>query len=175
MTAFAFTIRHELPDDSTAIDQLHAVSFGPGRFARAAFRVREGFGHDGATSFVALHEGEIIGSVRLTPIEIGGVDAMLLGPLAVVPKYKGCGAGRALMRRSMDAVAQSGGEFVLLVGDRPYYGPFGFESVAGGSIRFPAPVDPSRVLLADLRAKQVRASEAPALPSGAVVAKPTAA
>lgn len=165
MTLLPFSIRPELPEDSAAIDHLHAISFGPGRYARAAFRVREGVPHDMGTSFTATLDGEMIGSVRLTPILIDETEAMLLGPLAVVPKVKGRGAGRALMMECMHAAKQQGVDFVLLVGDVPYYGPFGFQAAPRGSIVFPAPVDPARVLLADLR------EEPQGLPKGIVIAR----
>lgn len=154
MTVFPFTIRLEQPEDDAAIETLHAVSFGPGRFTRAAFRVRENVAHDPMLSFVATFDGRLIGSVRLTPVRIGVAPAMLLGPLAVLPQFKGQGAGRSLLRQSVDRAADTGSDFVLLVGDEPYYGPFGFHRVEPGSIRFPAPVDPARVLLADLRKQQ---------------------
>ena len=115
-------------------------------------------------SFAALLDVEMIGSVRLTRISIGGADAMLLGPLAVAPKQKGRGAGRRLMRRGMDAALAKRVGFVLLVGDSPYYRDFGFEPAPRGSIIFPAPVDPARILLADLRADRN------GLPAGEVVA-----
>lgn len=165
MTVFPFTIRLEQPEDDAAIENLHAVSFGPGRFARAAFRVREGVPHDPALSFVATFDGRLIGSVRLTPVRIGAVPAMFLGPLAVLPQHKGQGAGRSLLRQSVDCAAETGSEFVLLVGDEPYYGPFGFRPVPSGSIRFPGPVDPARVLLSDLR------KDAAPLPAGIVTAR----
>ena len=35
---------------------------------------------------------------------------------------------------------------VVLVGDKPYYGRFGFEPVPPGQIAFPGPVNPARIL-----------------------------
>lgn len=150
MTSLHFTIRPERPEDCDAIEDLHGRSFGPGRYARAAFRVREGVAHDAELSMVATRNDDLVGSVRLTAVLIGAVPAMLLGPLAVLPRYKGQGAGRALLRQSVERARIRGVGHVLLVGDAPYYAPFGFRPVPAGSIRFPAPVDPARVLLADL-------------------------
>lgn len=172
MTCLPFSVRRETPADCTAIDTLHALSFGPGRFARAAFRVREGIAHDPGTSFVATLGGEMIGSVRLTPVLIGTCGAMLLGPLAVSPQYKSRGAGRKLMIEAMQACSGLDVDFVLLVGDQPYYGPFGFVRAPAGSIRFPAPVDPARVLVADLRSNDGRTG-CIGMPEGLVVARPS--
>jgi predicted N-acetyltransferase YhbS len=145
-----FTYRLEQAADTAEIDALHAESFGPGRFARAAFRLREGVPHDPTLSFVALAGDALIASVRLTPIRIGGRPALLLGPLAVKPAHKGKGAGKHLVRIALDAARQAGHRVVLLVGDEPYYGPLGFRRLAREAITLPAPVDPDRVLVAGL-------------------------
>lgn len=150
MTAYPFTFRLEQPSDAAEIDTLHAQAFGPGRFARAAFRLREDIPHDPALSFVATADGALAASVRLTPIRIGGRPALLLGPLAVKPPHKGRGAGKQLVREALAAAASAGHRIVLLVGDEPYYGPLGFRRLAREAITLPAPVDPDRVLVAGL-------------------------
>lgn len=150
MTTSPFTYRLEEPADDPAIESLHAEAFGPGRFARAAYRLREGVAHDPALSFVA-HSGDgMIASVRMTPIEIGGRPALLLGPLVVLPAFKGQGAGRALVRMSVGAATDAGHGVVMLVGDLDYYGPLGFSRLRRYQIVLPGPVDPDRVLVAGL-------------------------
>jgi len=150
MTAASFTYRLEHPADDAEIEALHAEAFGPGRFARAAFRLREGVPHNPALSFVAHAGEEFIASVRLTPITIGRRPAILLGPLAVKPPYKGKGAGKQLVRIALAAARDAGHHVVLLVGDEPYYGPLGFTRLARGAVTLPAPADPDRVLVAGL-------------------------
>ncbi|WP_319775404.1 N-acetyltransferase [Breoghania sp.] len=153
MSTLSYSIRHECPSDDDAIEALHAAAFGPGRFARTAFRIREGVPQDPRLSFVAVSgEGELLGSVRLTPIHIGGAPAQLLGPLAVISSYKGLGIGRTLMKQSMEEAARLGEGLVLLVGDLSYYGPSGFVRVPQGRITLPGPVDPARLLIAELHA-----------------------
>lgn len=145
-----FTYRLEHPDDEPAIEALHAEAFGPGRFARAAYRLREGVAHDPGLSFVA-HDGErMIASVRMTAISIGDRPALLLGPLVVLPAYKGQGAGRALVRMAVKKAGEAGHEAVMLVGDLDYYGPLGFSRLRRYQITLPGPVDPDRVLVAGL-------------------------
>jgi predicted N-acetyltransferase YhbS len=133
-----------------AIEDINKEAFGPGRFARAAYRIREGGPHDRSLSFVALNGEHVVGSVRLTPITIGVAAAMLLGPLAVRPAWKKQGIGAALMRTSMDATRLAGHHLVILVGDEPYYAPFGFRAISGHQIEMPAPVDPARFLACEL-------------------------
>ncbi len=151
-TAFAYGL--EQPGHDAEIETIHAEAFGPGRFARAAFRIREGGPHDMALSFAATNPalGEIAGSVRLTCVTIGGrTGALLLGPLAVRPAYKNIGIGRKLMGIAVDAARAAGHDLVVLVGDPPYYAPFGFKPVPRSQMVFPGPVDPKRVLACELK------------------------
>jgi predicted N-acetyltransferase YhbS len=146
----SFEFRLEEPADSPLIEVLHADLFGPERDKRAAYVLREGVPRDPALSFVATHEGRLAASVRMTPITIGRRPALLLGPLAVVPEHKGRGAGKALVRKALDAARAHGHHVVMLVGDLPYYGPLGFTFLGRDVVTLPAWVDPDRVLVAGL-------------------------
>lgn len=153
MEQILFLTRPEDPSDNASIEALHRVSFGPGAYARAAFRVREQAPHIRALSFVTKRDGELIGSVRMTPIHFGEGEALglLLGPLVVDPEYKGQGHGKALMRLCVEEARKAGYPFVILVGDQPYYWPFGFRPLPPGRVQMPGPVDPARLLVAELR------------------------
>lgn len=139
------------------IEAINEEAFGPGRFVRAAFKIREGGPHVRELSFVALHEGEVIASVRLTPIRAGGGTALLLGPLAVKPAWKNLGIGKRLVKICVEASDKVGWDAVVLVGDAPYYGPLGFQPIPRGQISMPRPVDPARLLAAELREGAVAA------------------
>jgi len=143
--------RPERPSDDPAIEALQRRAFGPGAYARAAFRVREQAPHDRALSFVAEVDGALVASVRLTPIAIGSARGLMLGPLVVDPDHKNLGYGKALMRLAMDGARELGCPFVLLVGDAPYYWPFGFRPLPPGRVLMPGPVDPARLLVAELQ------------------------
>src|ERR1700739_2092994 len=85
MSELSLTILAEKVDDAEAIERLHERTFGPGRYARTAFRIREGRGHELSLSFTARIGTLLVGSVRLTPICIAEPKALLLGPLTVEP------------------------------------------------------------------------------------------
>lgn len=136
----------EEPVHDPEIELINEEAFGPGRFARAAYKIREGGPHDRALSFVALCKDVVIASVRMTPIAAGEGRALLLGPLAVRPAYKGVGIGKKLVRIALKAAASAGAGVVVLVGDEPYYGPLGFKKVRYGQMSMPRPVDPERLL-----------------------------
>ncbi len=145
------TFLPEQASHDAVIDDINAEAFGPGRFARAAYRIREGGPHERHLSFVALAEGEVIASVRMTRVMIGKADALLLGPLAVRPDWKNRGIGRHILKMSVEAARQDGHALVVLVGDEPYYGPLGFRNVPQKQMKFPAPVEPSRILALELK------------------------
>ena len=146
----AFVIRPVDAADAAEIEALHELAFGPGRFARTAFRLREGVAPDPVTSLVAEFGGRVGGSVTMTPMRIGEAPALLLGPLAVHPDFAKRGAGRGLVRAALAAAKESGHRLVLLVGDEPYYGPLGFRRVDPARVMLPGPVDTRRVLIAEL-------------------------
>ena len=150
MTDLSITILPETEDDALAIERLHERTFGPGRYARTAYRIREGIGHDLALSYAARIGTLLVGSVRLSPVTVGAAKAMLLGPLTVEPPFRGRGIAKALVARALDEAKQKGEKLVVLVGDEPYYGPLGFKRIPKGRANMPGPVDPARLLVAEL-------------------------
>ena len=122
MTEPSLTILPETADDAVPIERLHERTFGPGRYAKSAYRLREGMGHQLDLSFTARIGTLLVGSVRLSPIRIGESKALLLGPLTVEPPFR----------------------------DEPYYGKSGFKRIAKGRATMPGPVDPARLLVCEL-------------------------
>jgi predicted N-acetyltransferase YhbS len=150
MSDLSLTISPESADDAVAIERLHERTFGPGRYARTAFRIREGVSHQLDLSFTARIGTLLVGSVRLSPIRVGATKALLLGPLTVEPPFRGRGIARALIDRALKDAKARGHQLVLLVGDEPYYGQSGFKRVPRGRATMPGPVDPGRLLVAEL-------------------------
>jgi predicted N-acetyltransferase YhbS len=142
----------ETPADAEAIERLNERVFGPGRFARTAYRLREEAEADLSLSFVARVGTLLIGANRMTPILIGETPALLLGPLIVEPVFRSQGIGEALVMRSLDAARQAGAKLSILVGDEPYYARVGFKRVPAGRIKMPGPVDPARILYCEIEA-----------------------
>lgn len=150
MTELPLAIAVETAADDAAIERLHERTFGPGRFARTAFRIREQTPHERSLSFTARVGTMLVGSVRLTRVRIGAAPALLLGPLTVEPPFQSVGIGAQLMEVAMEAARAAGHRLVVLVGDEPYYGRFGFRRVPLGVVTLPGPVDPGRLLVAEL-------------------------
>lgn len=134
-------IEAEAATDAAAVEALVLAAFGPGRFAKTAERLRERASV--AVGFVARDGDRLRGSVRLWSITIGDAPALFLGPIAVAADNRRAGLGAELVQACLDWAAQSG-RGVLLVGDAPYFGRFGFGTAEG--VTLPGPVDPRRIL-----------------------------
>lgn len=118
--------------DLSAVETLLDRVFGPDRRSKSSYRLRADNPPCPALSFAAWMDGRLVGSVQQTPIGVGagGVRALLLGPLTVLPELRGQGIGRALLQRSLDAARAAGGTHVFLIGERDYYAPLGFGPAA---------------------------------------------
>lgn len=146
-------VRAVVPADEAQIKRLHAAVFGPGRFARSAYRVREGTSFASPFCRVAALGDRIVASLRMTPAKVGGwPGVLLLGPLAVDTAFANKGYGRRIVEDSFEAAAVAGFRLVLLVGDLPYYSRMGFIAVPPGQIHFPGPANPARILARELAA-----------------------
>lgn len=152
-------------EDAHAVDALIERAFGPGRYAKAAERLREHNHPLLDISFTAWCGGDLVGCVRMWPILIGDEPAVLLGPFAVEPEWRSRGLGAALIERACAATRAAGHALIFLVGDEPYFGPLGFQVVPPGRIHMPGPVDPRRVMFMALRGQPDLTGEVKAAPS----------
>jgi predicted N-acetyltransferase YhbS len=139
----------ERPQDADAVERLVLRAFGPGRFAKAVERLREGRAPRLDLSMVAWDGHELVGSVRQWTVRVGDTPAIFLGPIAVELAYRSHGVGAALVELACAAASAAGHGAVVLVGDVPFFGPLGFAPAPG--VVMPGPVDQSRVLAKALR------------------------
>ena len=151
MTQLTLDVAPLTPADLPQIEKLDERAFGPGRFTRTAYRLREGMTPLTTCSFVARVGTFLVGSNIMTPIRAGGAPALLLGPLTVEPAFRSRGIGERLLQASLDAACAQGHKLVLLVGDEPYYKRVGFKRVMMGRLTLPGPVDPARLLICELQ------------------------
>ncbi|WP_454885304.1 GNAT family N-acetyltransferase [Sphingomonas oryzagri] len=149
------------PADLAGIERLLDLAFGADRLRRTAYRLRDGMDFSPEASCVAFDEhGTLVGSLQSWPASLIGEDGtatplFLVGPIAVMPERRGLGIARAMLRRALAAIDDTGIPAVL-IGDPGYYGPFGFTAEATGGWSLPGPFERHR-LLARL--------EAPTLPA----------
>ncbi len=135
-----------------AIESLLDDRFGPARHKRTAYRLRDGASPLADYSFVATDGDQIVGSVQCWPIALkplhgARLPLVLLGPVVVAAAREGEGIGSALVRAALAAIDAAGAPPVLLIGDAPFYGRFGFSAAATRLWTLPGPVDHDRLLL----------------------------
>jgi predicted N-acetyltransferase YhbS len=167
--------------DAGAIEALLDAAFAPGRKRRTAYRLRDGAAPDPGLSLVARDDAAgLAGSLQCWPVALWADGRawplVLLGPVAVRPDAQGRGVGSALMDACM---ARAGERPMLLIGDEPYYGRWGFHAADTGGWIPPGPVDRHRLLARDAgwlpwRGRLVSAAEAEALGAGATTPTKTA-
>jgi len=141
------TLEQERDADLWEVEALYDTCFAPGREALSSYRLREGVAPIAALCLVARDEtGTVGGAIRYWPVRLGddGVPALLLGPVAVHPTRQGEGLGALLIQESLARARALGWERVILVGDAPYYGRFGFTRQP--ALSFPPPTNPERLL-----------------------------
>src|ERR1700733_2282540 len=93
------TLTAERPEDAAAVERLVLRAFGPGRFAKAAERLREGRAPMLNLSVVAWDGRDLVGCVRMWSVNVGETPAIFLGPIAVEQDYRSHGLGAALVER----------------------------------------------------------------------------
>lgn len=136
-------LREEHPDDRWEVEALYDLAFAPGREALSSYRLRDGVAPVRELCFVARDDDGILGgAIRFWPVRVGSEPALLLGPVAVHPTRQGEGLGALLMRHSL--ASADTWDRVMLVGDAPYYGRFGFSRLEG--VDMPPPTNPARIL-----------------------------
>ena len=139
----------ETTADYWEVEALYDTCFAPGREALSSYRLRDGVAPVAGLSMVARDpEGILGGAIRYWPVRIGEAEALLLGPVAVHPTRQGEGLGRFLIEESLQLAGPQGWDRVMLVGDAPYYGRFGFVRLE--HVEMPPPTNPERVLGRDL-------------------------
>lgn len=143
-------VRQEIAADVPARERLLDAAFGEARFAKTSETLRAGRLPARGLALSAIHNGELVGTVRLWHVEAGGAPALLLGPLAVAESHRSLGVGGVLMREAIARAAALGHRAIILVGDAPYYERFGFRAALTDGLDMPGPVERARFLALEL-------------------------
>jgi len=137
-------IAQETAEDWWEVEALYDLCFAPGREALSSYRLRDDVAPIADLCAVARdRDGLLGGAIRAWPVRVGAEAAVLVGPVAVHPTRQGEGLGGQLLRHLMDRAGLAWPR-LLLVGDAPYYGRFGFTGLTG--VEMPPPTNPDRIL-----------------------------
>jgi predicted N-acetyltransferase YhbS len=168
--AAPFAIRAERASDVVAREALLDACFGVNRHTRTCQRLRDGRAPAEGLALSAVRQGRLVGTLRLWHVSVGGVPALVLGPLAVDPSCREFGLGAALMNRALAAAKQLGHGAVILLGDAPYYARFGFSARQTGEISLPGPFERDRLLGLELRDGALDGASGMIVATGAFIA-----
>jgi predicted N-acetyltransferase YhbS len=146
-----FVVRSERASYVVAREALLDASFGDNRHLRTCQRLRDGQAPAEGLALSAVSQGRLVGPVRLWHVSAGGVPALTLGPLAVDPSCRKLGIGAALINHALAAARARGHGAVILLGDAPYYGRFGFSALKTGELSLPGAFERERLLAIELR------------------------
>jgi predicted N-acetyltransferase YhbS len=152
--AAPFVIRAERGSDVAAREALLDACFGANRHTRTCQRLRDRRAPAEGLALSAVRQGRqdrLVGTLRLWHVSAGGVAALVLGPLAVDPACRDLGIGAALIHHALAAAKARGHGAVILLGDAPYYGRFGFSARQTGALSLPGPFERDRLLALELR------------------------
>jgi predicted N-acetyltransferase YhbS len=144
--AAPFAIVAERASDVVAREALLDACFGENRHTRTCERLRDGHTPAEGFAFSALAQGRLVGTLRLWHVSAGGTRALVLGPLAVDPSCRNLGVGAALIKHALIAAEVRGHRAVILLGDAPYYGRFGFSARKTAELSLPGPFERDRLL-----------------------------
>ena len=140
--------------DLKNIEKLLDEAFGPGRYARTAYRYREKHNLISEYSYIYQDNKQLLASISFSQIFINNKsEGLLLGPLAVKPGHVGKGYGVALVETTIKLIKKSKKyNFIVLVGDIDYYRRFNFKQISQ-PLNLVGPVNPDRVLILNLDKK----------------------
>lgn len=130
------TIRPECPADETTIVEVtrlaflsHPRSSHTEQFIVQALRKANAL----PVSLVAEHSSSVVGHIAFSPVTIsdGSRNWYGLGPISVLPEFQRQGIGSALIERGLGMLQALGADGCILLGNRTFYGRFGFTNVPG--------------------------------------------
>ena len=145
-------IRQISNEDNDKIIKLLYKSFGPGRFARSVYRLREKNDRDTEFSYIYELNNQILSSISYYKTSLNNdIKGLLLGPLAVDPEHRGKGYGVELVKYTIALIKKTMAyDFILVIGDYHYYEKFCFKKI-NNTFSFYGPVNSEKVLILPLK------------------------
>lgn len=147
-------IQPERPDDIAAIHAVNDAAFPTRAEAGLVDTLRNEGAH--VLSLVAVDRDQVVGHILFSPVlietEAGPLDALGLGPMAVLPERQRAGIGSILVTTGLRQCTALDYPAVVVLGHPEYYPRFGFVRADrfGITCEFPSP--PEAFMIRELRA-----------------------
>ncbi|SFJ25555.1 Predicted N-acetyltransferase YhbS [Halobacillus dabanensis] len=104
-------------------------------------KLRNTEGYIPELALVATEDGEIVGHILLTKIQINNgthsVTSLALAPVSVLPREQNKGIGKKLVQKGLQHAKQLGFPSVIVLGHPDYYVKFGFAKASSFDIHAP--------------------------------------
>jgi putative acetyltransferase len=117
-----------MPTDAAGVRRVNELAFS--RRVEADLVERLHAAGRVVVALVAEQEGEIVGHILFSPVNIEGTErpcpALALAPLAVLPTHQRRGIGRRLVEEGIMACKDRGHTRIIVIGHPQYYPWFGF-------------------------------------------------
>jgi putative acetyltransferase len=129
-------IRPERDEDAAAVRRVHESAFPTAAEANLVDRLRAN--GKAVIALVAEDGDSIVGHILFSPVALeplAGTVGLGLGPVAVLPDHEKHGVGRRLIQNGLAECRAWGADFVVVIGDPPYYHRFGFEPAGKHGLR----------------------------------------
>lgn len=150
-------IRKETPEDYEMVIQLtkkafENLPFTEGDEYKLVANLRKAPGFISELSIVAELNGQIVGHILFTPLQIKNgletFDSLVLGPVSVLFEFQKMGIGGQLIRAGHQKARELGFQSVILVGHPEYYPRFGYRKASGWGIKTQIPLPSDDVFMA---------------------------
>lgn len=142
-------IRDEAAGDAPAIRVVLEEAFGTPVEAGLVDALRVSC--DDRLSLVAERDGDVVGHILFTPVEIDAAGGVLRGyglaPMAVRAAWQRRGIGSALIAEGTKRLREGGAPFVFVIGHPEYYPRFGFERASRHGVRCQWPEVPDEAVM----------------------------
>ena len=162
-------MRQEVPQDYERTDEVIRLAFLSAEHTdhnehKLVQRLRKSPHFDANLSLVAVLEGEIIGHILFTPIEIRspeGIrrDSLALAPVSVLPEHRRKGVGSKLILAGHKMARRAGYLSVILLGHPSFYPKFGYRPAHEWGITAPLNVPPEAFMALELAPQGLSMSE----------------
>jgi predicted N-acetyltransferase YhbS len=143
-------VRPEQPGDEAAIGAVYVAAFESADELELYQRLRESDVFVPELSLVVQQEEMIVAHALLSQVVAGESEALLLGPIAILPDHQRGGLGTGLVRMALDRARSLNYECVVAIGPGDFLANCGFRPARGRGLTIEMDVPDENFCVAEL-------------------------